>query len=175
MKGHCVELPHYCLKKSIFHICAPQLKTHMSSWQHETLVPSLIPLSFPSIAGFQLHLLRPFMLGRFLCRYLNNSPLHTETLHYRRSKGSSFLHLCLFTQLWPEAALVCQFIQHSGTMVHIMAFTAFRKCPPVNVNMYSLTVYNHIDTVILCCEWDPNPLYIIESDKVKHLIHISPS
>ena len=37
-------------------------------------------------------------------------------------------------------------------------------CPPVNLNMYPLTVYNHMNAVIMCCDWDPDPPCILESN-----------
>ena len=139
---------------------------NMSSWQRKTLVTSLIPLSFPSITGFQSYLSRPFTLGRFvppIIDYILTIALYTQRLCII-GKGSSFFHLCSHCtkQLRREAAPVCQFIQHSGTTLHIIAF---RQCPPVHL-MYSLAVYNHIDAVIMCCEWGPDPPCIVESDKV---------
>ena len=45
----------------------------------------------------------------------------------------------------------------------------WRRCfpgvPPVNPK--PRTVYNHIDAVIMCSDWDPDPPNILESDKVK--------
>lgn len=37
-------------------------------------------------------------------------------------------------------------------------YDAFSRCPPVNLNMHPLTVYNQMDAVIIC---------IVESDEVK--------
>ena len=42
----------------------------------------------------------------------------------------------------------------------------FQGVPPVNLNMYPQTVYNHTDAVIMCCDWDPDPSCIVERDKV---------
>ena len=42
----------------------------------------------------------------------------------------------------------------------------FPWCPPVNLNMYPLTVYNHRDVVIMCSDWETNPPNILESDNV---------
>ena len=36
----------------------------------------------------------------------------------------------------------------------------------INLNMYPLTVYNHMDAVIMCCGVDLDPPCILESDKV---------
>ena len=36
------------------------------------------------------------------------------------------------------------------------------RCPPVNLNMYLLTVYNHLDDVVMCSDWDPDPPNILE-------------
>ena len=44
--------------------------------------------------------------------------------------------------------------------------TYFARCPPVNLNMHPLTVYNDADAVILSCYWDPGPSCILECDKV---------
>ena len=64
-----------------------------------------------------------------------------------------------------------------GVMVHIMTLTSvwffstfFPQCSPVNLNKDSLIVYNHIDAVIMCCEWDPHPPCILEGDKVTFFI-----
>ena len=40
----------------------------------------------------------------------------------------------------------------------------FPWCPPININPQ--TVYNHMDAVIMCWDWDPDPPNILESDKV---------
>ena len=38
----------------------------------------------------------------------------------------------------------------------------FPSVPPVD--LHSRTVYNHMDAVIMCCDWDPDPPSILESD-----------
>ena len=50
-----------------------------------------------------------------------------------------------------------------GVMVHVMFSRCFPGVPPVNLNLR--TVYNHMDAVIICCDWDPDPPNILESDK----------
>ena len=47
----------------------------------------------------------------------------------------------------------------------------FPSCPPFNLNTYPLTVHNFIDAVIMCCDWDPDPQKILESDKVTFFAH----
>ena len=42
-------------------------------------------------------------------------------------------------------------------------FKEFPRCPPVNLN--PRTVSNHIDAVIMCSDWDPDPLNILESER----------
>lgn len=49
-------------------------------------------------------------------------------------------------------------------------FKYFPWFPPVNLNMYPPTVYNHIDAVIIWCGWDPDPPFIMESDKVTFFV-----
>ena len=46
----------------------------------------------------------------------------------------------------------------------------FPRCPPVNLNMYMLNVYNHMDDVIMCSDWDPDPANILESEEVTFLL-----
>ena len=48
-----------------------------------------------------------------------------------------------------------------GATVHVKIMTPvcfvstfFPRCPPVNLNMYPATVCNHIDAVIMCCDYD---------------------
>ena len=74
--------------------------------------------------------------------------------------------------------------RHNGTHHDddgCMFFTmCFPRCPPVNLNMNLLTVYNHMDAVTKCCDWDPDPPNILKSDKVKfftlnYIITWSPS
>ena len=43
----------------------------------------------------------------------------------------------------------------------------FLWCPSVNLNPQ--IVYNHMDAVIMCSDWDPDPPNILESDKVMFL------
>ena len=40
-------------------------------------------------------------------------------------------------------------------------FKGFPRCPPVNPNPW--TVYNNMDAVIMCCDWDPDLPNILES------------
>ena len=49
-------------------------------------------------------------------------------------------------------------------------FKVFPWCHPVNINVYLLIVYNHMDAFIICCDWDTNPSCILESDKVKFFV-----
>ena len=48
-------------------------------------------------------------------------------------------------------------------MVHIMMMV-FHRFPPINLNLWE--VYNHMDAVIKCSDWDPDPPNTVESDKV---------
>ena len=65
-----------------------------------------------------------------------------------------------------------KFTQKAGTAAPKEAwqYTScwWRQCfpgvPPVNLNPW--TVYNHMDAVIICSDWDPDPPNILESDKV---------
>ena len=47
----------------------------------------------------------------------------------------------------------------------------FPRCPTVNLNMYPLTAYNHIDAVIM---WlNPDSPCIVDSEKVKFLLYMT--
>ena len=61
----------------------------------------------------------------------------------------------------PEEAL-----RYIMMMTSVFFSRCFPQRPPVNLNMYQLTIYNHMDAVIMCCDRDPDPLNIPESDKV---------
>ena len=54
---------------------------------------------------------------------------------------------------------------HFIMMVSVFMFNAYWY-PPVYLNKYPLTVYNHMDAIILCFDLDPDPTCILESDKV---------
>ena len=50
-----------------------------------------------------------------------------------------------------------------GVVVHIMTLTSvwifqhvFLVSTCKHLNLYLLTVYNHMDALIVCCDWDPN-------------------
>ena len=48
--------------------------------------------------------------------------------------------------------------QHTSGWWSLSVFLrCFPRCPPVNLNMNLLTVYNHMDAVIICWDWDPVP------------------
>ena len=42
----------------------------------------------------------------------------------------------------------------------------FPRSPPVNINMNLLNTNNRMDAVIMCCDLNPDPPNILESDKV---------
>ena len=96
------------------------------------------------------------------------SPFHTETPHYRCNEGSPLPH-----DLFVKVAPVSQFTQQASavdpkelwhnTSWHLHVF--FYAFPPVNLNMYPLTVYNHMNAVIMCWVWDPDPPNILKSEK----------
>ena len=111
----------------------------------------------------------------------HSSPFHTETPHYLRSRDSPILRLFLFTQNQAASVQSCTHVsvhttlRHSGSKWskswcwHLCVFSTFPRFPPVNLNMFTLN-NNHMDAVIMCCDWDPDPLHIIESDKVTFFI-----
>ena len=70
----------------------------------------------------------------FYCSSSNSShfQFHTEKLHYGRSGGSPIRR---YTSWW---CCLC-------------VFKVFPRCPPVNLNLR--TVYNHMEAVITCCDW----------------------
>ena len=120
------------------------------------------------------------------------SPFHIETPHYLCSGGcqfSAFVCSHWTKQLRRKAAAVCPFIQplalqmlkRSNGTCHVDEVCVFLarllRCPPVNLNMYPLTVYNYIDAVIMCSDWDPDPSNILESDisPGSYIITLSPS
>lgn len=53
--------------------------------------------------------------------------------------------------------------------------TRFPEFPPGNLNMYLLTVYNHIDAVVMSCYWDPDPPWIVKTDTVTILLKMTSS
>ena len=62
--------------------------------------------------------------------------------------------------------------------VCVFFWRCFPQCPR-NLHVYPLTLYNHMDAVIMSSDWDPDPPNILESDKVlgsklhNHIIIIS--
>ena len=50
---------------------------------------------------------------------------------------------------------------------HVWVFKVFPRSLPVNLNLR--IIYNHMDAVIMCRDWDPDPPNILESDKVTFL------
>ena len=108
-----------------------------------------------------------------------SSLFHTESIYYlvEDHQFSAFVCSHRTKQLRCKAAPVCQFIQQAGaadqkeasqyTSLRLWVFsTCCPQCPTVNINIYWLTVYNHMDAVIMCCEWDPVPPCIMDNDKV---------
>ena len=60
--------------------------------------------------------------------------------------------------------------RRDGTRHDVCVFSrCFPSVPPVNPNL--LTVYNHMDVNILCCDLDPDSSNILESDKVHSKLH----
>ena len=91
-----------------------------------------------------------------------NSPLlfvHTEP-----SSSSVKTHQCVIhteRHCGSKRGVMVHFIM----MVSVFMFNAYWY-PPVYLNKYPLTVYNHMDAIILCFDLDPDPTCILESDKV---------
>ena len=48
-----------------------------------------------------------------------------------------------------------------GGEICVFLSNCFPCCPTVNLNMYPPNVYNNMDAVIMCCEWDPYPPCIV--------------
>ena len=67
------------------------------------------------------------------------SPFHSET-HTDAAGGLPFHHRCKDKLALRLLKSLCVFSRR------------FPRCPPVNLNMYLLTIYNHSDAVIMC--WD---------------------
>ena len=102
------------------------------------------------------------------------SPFHTELPYYHRS----VVHSHRAKQLRREDAPVCNsyskpalWVQR-GLTAHVMMLTSvgvfsryYPRCPPVDLNVYPLTVCNHT-AAVRCCDWDPDPPNILERDKV---------
>ena len=84
--------------------------------------------------------------------------------HAEPSSSSVKLHQCVISY-----SMLALWIQRrhgsTGHDVKICVIFFFPQCPPVNLNMYPLTVYNHMNAVIMCCGWDLDPQCIMESDK----------
>ena len=96
---------------------------------------------------------------------LNTSPFHIQRIigmvkahllstfvffHAEPSSSSIKLHQCVSSY-----SMLALWIQRrhgsTGHDVKICVIFFFPQCPPVNLNMYPLTVYNHMDAVIMCC------------------------
>ena len=82
-------------------------------------------------------------------------------------QASAFVCSDRTKQLWCKAAQ-----SKRGVTVHVMisASVCFFSVFPTmstHLNMYPLTVYDYMDPVIMCCDWNPDPPNISESDKVK--------
>lgn len=105
-------------------------------------------------------------------------PLWRITLRYGNSRfTNSPFHRY---SAWSHYYMVCHFIQHVSTAEPKEAwrYTPWHRRPcvfcqhvsprstPVHLNMYQPTVYNHIDAVVMCCDWAPDPPCIVGSDKV---------
>ena len=82
------------------------------------------------------------------CIITNSSPL---VVHTERSISALKTNCRIIQEAWWWWQRLC-------------VFKLFPRCRPVNLNL--LTVHNHMDAVILCCDWDSDPPNILESDKV---------
>lgn len=60
----------------------------------------------------------------------------------------------------------CDYPHHDFEICVFLFFFNMFPLISVNLNMYRPTVDNHIDAVMTCCDWDPDPPCIMESDKV---------
>ena len=98
---------------------------------------------------------------------------------YLRSGGSPILHRWWFTQSVERsisAFSVCnshrkptlRLLKRHDSTRHDDDVSVFSRCfpgvPPVNLNPQ--IVYNHMNAVIMCSGWDPDPPNILESDNV---------
>ena len=93
--------------------------------------------------------------------FTDSSPCHTETPQRRFSlMPPLFIHTELSSR--PKWSVMMAFTW----WWHLCVFyRCISQVPPLNLNIYLLTVYNHIDAVIKCCDWDPDTPNILESDK----------
>ena len=97
------------------------------------------------------------------------SPFHTETHSIMSAvevrQFSTIVCSLRTQQLQHEATLVCNL--HSKPVLRIqMRRDGSHHDVPVSScssNMYPLTVYNHMDAVIWCCDWNPDPPCTLES------------
>ena len=48
-------------------------------------------------------------------------------------------------------------VTHHNLEICVCFCTCFLRFPPINLNMIPPTVYNHMDAVIMCCDWDSYP------------------
>ena len=83
---------------------------------------------------------------------------HRAKQLWRKDKPLCYLH---------SKAALWLLMRHDGYKslwwpLHV--FKVFPRCPPSNLN--PLTVYSHMDAVIMCCYWDLDLPNILESDKV---------
>lgn len=81
-------------------------------------------------------------------------------------KASPVGHFISMPALWSQK-------RRNGTHTHdaeicvFLFFSISALFPPVNLIMYLLTVYNHMDAVTLCCYREPDPPVIVGGDKAK--------
>ena len=82
------------------------------------------------------------------------------------SDGDSHRAKHLFLQVCnSHRKLALRLLKRRDITHHVNDVGAFPRCSPVNLNPW--TVYNHMDAVIMCSDWDPQPTNILESDRVK--------
>ena len=94
---------------------------------------------------------------------LVSSLFHTEMPHYRHSGGCQFSTVVCSHRTEHLWCKLCK----SHSKLALLIQKLFPCCLPVNLNMSLVTVHSHMDVVIMCCDWDPDPPNILESDKGK--------
>ena len=62
----------------------------------------------------------------------------------------------VYQNLWLPKLYLCDG-PHLDDDVCVFFSMCFPKCLTVNLNMYPLTVCNHMDAVIMFCDWAPDP------------------
>ena len=117
--------------------------------------------SRPSDTAWNLFILALFTQRR---RIISGAVVHQFSAYDNSHRAK---HLCLKDELLcnshREPAL--WLLQRDDGTSHDDDAGVFSRCFPgvLPLNLNPRTIYNHMDAVIMCCDWDPDSLNILES------------